>query len=392
MRSLIRNRKGFALMVAMIAMVIVGTLVAGALFVSTQEYRINRNTLNQERALVAAEAGMAQALQDWDPPTWSAQRMATDGDTMSLTYALPNGARADVRITRLNSLTFLLVSDGATNTLDRQLNSRRRTGLLLRDKLPQLPQYGAFNGRNTTQLTGSLAISGNDAIPPGWAACDAGTVNRAAVANDVSTDVTSAGLCTGFTCASGTTAVQQQASLDDTLNLLAGYNDFKVAANKIWDVPAGGLTVSIIQPSYNVADGSCKLSDIKNWGDVDRANANTTCDTYFPVIYFRGTGTTTLANGQGQGVIIADGNLLINGQFEFYGPIIARGNVSTGGVGNKVYGTIIAANIGCTPTPTTPCNKLAGTSSVQFSSCSLINSMRNKFVPILATRSWADLF
>lgn len=378
-------------MVAMISMIIIGALVAGALFVSTQEYRISRNTINQERALAAAEAGMAQALQDWDPPTWSAQRLAATGDTMSLAYTLPNGSRADVRITRLNSATFLVVSDGATSLTDRQLNARRRTGMLLRDKIPDIPGWGAFNSRATTRLTGTTSISGNDLPPPGWTSCDQGTTNRAAVANDNAADVTSAGTCSGFSCATGTTAVSQQAALADTNEVLSygdmKFADFVASASKVFDA---GASLPSNAATYN-PDGSCKTSDPNNWGDPNRATPTPgRCENYFPVIYLRGPGETTLNGaGYGQGVIVADGSVKLNGSFEFYGVIIVRGNISTSGNGNKIYGTALAANIGCS---SVPCNNLSGNSTIQFSSCAMLQSLRNKRVPVIASRSWADLF
>ena len=40
-----KRREGFALAVAMVAIVVIGALIAGAFFTSTQEYRIGRNSL-----------------------------------------------------------------------------------------------------------------------------------------------------------------------------------------------------------------------------------------------------------------------------------------------------------------------------------------------------------
>ena len=393
MRHATRHRNGFALMVAMIAMVIIGALVAGALFVSTQEYRISRNTLHQERALAAAEAGTAQALQDWKinpfDQNWGATKMRSTGDTMSLQYSLPNGSRADVRITRLNMATFLVVSDGATSTTDRQLNSRRRTGLLLRERIPNLPAYGAVNARGTTVLTGSGAVVGNDLTPAGWTGCDNASTNRPAVVNASTSNVTSSGGCSGFTCASGTAAVAQQTSLADTNTLLRygdlTYADLVANASK---VIAGGSPYQPL-PSFN-GDGSCKTTDALNWGDPNRAVVPGRCEEYFPIIHISGAGVeTTVNNGSGQGILLVDGSLKLNGNFSFVGPVIIRGNITTLGTGNKVIGSIMAANIGCT---SSPCNKMSGEATVQFSSCALTQALRHKRIPVVARRGWADLF
>jgi hypothetical protein len=394
MRYASRDRNGFALMLAMIVMVIIGALVAGALFVSTQEYRISRNTIHQERALAAAEAGMAQALQNWTinpfDQNWGAVRLPSSGDTMSLQYSLPNGSRADVRITRLNMATFLVVSDGATSTTDRQLNARRRTGLLLRERIPALPAYGAFNARGTTNLTGTGTVSGNDVTPLGWAGCDNASTNRPAVASSTTTNVTSGGACAGFTCATGTTAVTAVSALADT-NAILSYGDMKYAdlvanASKVL---SGGSPYSP-SPTYN-GDGSCMTTDALNWGDPNRAIPTPgRCEQYFPIVHIAGAGVQTVLNlGSGQGILLVDGDLKLNGSFVWVGPVIVRGSISTVGSGNKVIGSIMTANIGCT---SPPCNRLAGDAHVQFSSCALTQALRNKRVPVVARRGWADLF
>jgi len=54
-----RSRKrGFALTVALVAIVIIGALIVGVFFAATQEYRIGRNTVLQARSLTAAEYGL----------------------------------------------------------------------------------------------------------------------------------------------------------------------------------------------------------------------------------------------------------------------------------------------------------------------------------------------
>jgi hypothetical protein len=114
------------------------------------------------------------------------------------------------------------------------------------------------------------------------------------------------------------------------------------------------------------------------------------CETYFPIIHITGTGVeTVLTGGVGQGILLVDGNLRLNGSFVFVGPVIVRGNLQTLGFGNKIIGSVMTANIGCT---TTPCNRLAGDATVQFSSCALTQALRNKRVPVVARRGWADLF
>ena len=63
------RREGFALAVAIFAIVVIGGIVAGAFFASNQDYRIGRNTLLQERALAASEYGLNMAINNWNSTT-----------------------------------------------------------------------------------------------------------------------------------------------------------------------------------------------------------------------------------------------------------------------------------------------------------------------------------
>ena len=66
MSPMLSRRSGFALPVAVFAIVIIGALVAGAFFASTQEFRIGTNTIQQTRALGAAEFGLNETHANWN--------------------------------------------------------------------------------------------------------------------------------------------------------------------------------------------------------------------------------------------------------------------------------------------------------------------------------------
>jgi hypothetical protein len=116
------------------------------------------------------------------------------------------------------------------------------------------------------------------------------------------------------------------------------------------------------------------------------------------VIYLRGdvaNTSTTISGGSGQGVLIVEGNLKINGTFTWYGPIIVHGNFKTNGssTGIKITGGVMAANLACESTAaSSPCNEIQGNSSVQFSRCAITSALAKNARTVLATRSWADLF
>ena len=61
-----RVRRGFALPTAIIALVLLSALVAGALFVSTEELRAGRGDVADQHALSTAEWALERAISDWD--------------------------------------------------------------------------------------------------------------------------------------------------------------------------------------------------------------------------------------------------------------------------------------------------------------------------------------
>ena len=135
------NRAGIGLPIALAAVVIVSSIIAGASFAATQSYRLDSNALVQERALAAAEQGQARIVRDWSA-AWNSKAV---GDTLLRTYAFTDGSSASVVVTRLNVATFWVASDGAANQRVRQQNARRRTNLILRLNIPNLRIPGAIS-------------------------------------------------------------------------------------------------------------------------------------------------------------------------------------------------------------------------------------------------------
>jgi hypothetical protein len=109
-------------------------------------------------------------------------------------------------------------------------------------------------------------------------------------------------------------------------------------------------------------------------------------------MYFSGPsdGWVRMSVGRGQGVMLVDGNAQFRGNFEFKGLIIVKGSVEISGTGVKIQGAIMAANETCA---LTPCNQVAGTPTIQYSHCALIEAFRRVTKPELAQyRAWADLY
>ncbi|HUF26330.1 MAG TPA: hypothetical protein VMM18_05040 [Gemmatimonadaceae bacterium] len=378
-----RRREGFALATAIVAIIVIGLLIAVSFFGSIQEYRTGRNSLSQERALAAAEFGQAAVLSDFN--TDVARAMKT-GQVATRTVSVQSGTTARIDVTRLNMLTFSVVSEGRTAT-GTDLEARRRTGMLIRLEVPELRIQGALTTANKTTLTGNGATSGADQNPAGWA-CDDSGPERAGVVNANAADVIATGGCNGWSCVTGTPklAVDPLAGDPATYDEFGGFSYDSLAA--MASVVLNTTPLSGMAPV--VTGGVCNRSAPLNWGDINR-NAVTPgpCESYFPIIHITNPGETNISGGTGQGILLVDGSLKLNGNFEFFGPIIVKKNLITEGTGNKVTGGVMAANEGCT---TNPCNRVAGNAVIQFSRCALLATMISYARPVLATRSWADMF
>lgn len=108
METTLRSEKGTALMMALGAVVIIGVLIGGILFVTTQDYRIGANTVRETRAMAAADLGLNRVPQDWIR-SWNSTMNV--GDTLRKVYTAPKGATATVFITRLPGPFFWAISE-----------------------------------------------------------------------------------------------------------------------------------------------------------------------------------------------------------------------------------------------------------------------------------------
>jgi len=70
---------------------------------------------------------------------------------------------------------------------------------------------------------------------------------------------------------------------------------------------------------------------LTNWGDG--INPLGQCASYFPIIH--AAGTITLNNTQGQGILLVDGDLNIQGSYQFFGIVIIQGDLKTAGGGSN---------------------------------------------------------
>jgi hypothetical protein len=127
-----RRRRGFALASALLAIVIVGALVASMAFVAMEEYRVADGLLLEARAFAAAELGVNSAAARWGAGGGAGEAPpGLVGGVATYTVAATGGDRAVVRVMRVADSTLWVVSEGVA-VAGTRLRATRRTNLVLR--------------------------------------------------------------------------------------------------------------------------------------------------------------------------------------------------------------------------------------------------------------------
>ncbi|MBX6331171.1 MAG: hypothetical protein IRY91_04930 [Gemmatimonadaceae bacterium] len=377
-----RRRPGFALAVALAAIVIIGALVAGVFYASTQEFRIGRNTILKARALAAAEYGASYMLSGKGPDQWqTAWNTSSDSGIIGTrAYTLSNGAIDTVRITNLGNGNFFLTSEGRAGS-GSTAQARSRIGVLVMLSVAQFNILAALTTRGSTKIGGSSFIDGNDDTIPHWNCPPPGGALPALTTNDT-TKVTFSG-CKNETCLSGDPRMQQSplAGDDSTYDKFGDVSWSDLASMATLRIP-GGSTLSGMKVSYY--NNTCYTADPYNWGDPYRTDGKGYCADYYPVIYV--PGDLHVTGGYGQGILLVDGDLQVSGGFEFYGPVIVRKNLQTTGTGGHFNGGVLAANVDFEQ------NTVLGNAVVNYSQCALNKAVQGSASPSLAHgRSWVEL-
>ncbi len=369
------DRRGMALAMSILAIVIIGALVAGGHYMSTSTYKGGRTSLVQARSFSAAEYGQNETLRQWW--TVSATSLAIGATSPNISYTSYGGATSAVRVTRLQQNLFSIVSDGGAGSAAVSGDSRRRTGLMVRMEIPVLDMLGALTTRGASKVGGSSFIDGNDYVPPGMTCGPAKPAKPGLVIND--TNLVSYSGCNAQSCLAGDPKLQQNPAAGDDSTYFdygdMGWDDLKARANKT----AVG-TVNGLGPI--VSGTTCVTSNISNWGDPENGGP---CRGYFPIVY--APGDLKVTGGYGQGILLVEGDLEVQGGARFYGPVIIKGTLKTAGTGGHFNGGVLAANVELDQ------NSVLGNAVIQYSSCAIANALIGISLPKrVLERAWADLY
>jgi hypothetical protein len=387
MKRILRDERGMALAVAIFAMVVVGALVAGAFFAGTQEQRVGENQRRVQTSFGVAEAGAQERVLSWDPSTMNKRPLycpCAGGDSVVIPDATaPNGSGSYGGWSfKLGPNIFLIDVTGrdkasAAGAIAGGGGARQRIGMITRIAPVDFGIKASLTTQGIVSMSGNANINGVDQVPTGWTSCDPTGPAQAGV-RDNGGNVTES----GNAAVVGTPPIVNDPTVNNnTFTAFGGATYAQLAARATLTIPPGNYTTDAV-----VTNGVCDKTVLTNWGDgMNPAGA---CASYFPIIHV--VGTATLNNVQGQGILLVDGDLNVQGSYQFFGIVIIQGDLKTAGGGSTdahFWGGVMAKNADLSV------QNLSGKATLNYSSCSINAVLQaTSQISMMRSRGWAQLY
>lgn len=409
MKQILRDERGMALALAIVALVIVGALVAGAFFSGIQEQRAADNSRRVLQAFGTAEEGAYETVDTWNPKSYNRQKVYPN-DSVSL----PGGCSSATGFSastcpptawdstashtgvyggyvyRLNGEQYLIDITGRdmasfsnSSVQSEGGGGRQRIGLLARNRPIQFGVKAALTTGNGDAVGGNSVVNGFDTSPTNWTGCGPTGAPLAGIRAAQGDAVAISGHAT----VAGLPPVVIDTSVHpSTFDSWGGTTYSGLAAQANITMAATNFATSI---SPVVTNGACDQTVQTNWGDP--LNPTQPCGGYFPIIHITGSGTTIINGTEGQGILLVDGSLAVQGGFQFYGITIIKGSLTTAGGGGSpahFWGATMVQD-----TVSVGSNSLSGSANLLYSSCTILTALNATSKGVLArSRSWVPLF
>ncbi|KPK80003.1 MAG: hypothetical protein AMS25_10570 [Gemmatimonas sp. SM23_52] len=380
------ERGGFALTVAVFAVLIIAALANGGLYIAVQQSRAGSAGSRAAAALYAAEAGLSVALANWDAVALDSLR---PGATIAVASGrLVSGEDYAVRITRLDSgqdarlAYYLALSTGRAHGA---WGGRRQVALLLRARpSDDLCCGAALTTRGELRVAEGGMVRGSDRAPEAWAADSTICAGRDPSARPgVVTDDEALVRLEPDGVIDGSPPVLQSPSLeaDPWADMQRRFRELAERADVVY---GGDTQLGEIGPRLD-AQGDCARPASGNWGAP--ALPDHPCFDFLPIIHVAGD-LLIESSGSGQGTLLVDGNLTLRGGFEFYGVLIVKGRVTLTDQGSQVHGAVWVHNVD-------PESSLVGAGAgIGYSSCAIRRAVRGSKLQVphpLAQFAWLEI-
>jgi hypothetical protein len=354
--------------------------VAAASFYTVVEGRRSANRgARLEQAAGAADAGLRWALDSWDV----ARRDSLPIGATDSGLARGDSTPAQVYAIRLTSHLYWLAAVGQAGD-GSNVEADRVHHLLVELLRPAVAARAALTSGGSVVAGRSAAIRGEDSPPPAWTDCPPGDAASAPAV------VVPDGALARYDDGDPIPATRFDSSAADpaTYRVLGRMDVAALAARADVSLAPG----AILSPAPDIA-ADCRSSAgapaQESWGEPARgagareAGGSPGCERYFPVVH--ATGDLGVAGGRGQGILIVQGRLRIQGPFVFAGIILASGGIDVTGQDVTVYGAVLSAAAGGV--------MWRASGELGRSSCAVARASSAAARPYpVPLRGWAELF
>jgi hypothetical protein len=402
MTHVLKNERGMALAIAIVALVVVGALVAGALFSGTQEQRVAENVRRTQASFGVAEQGIYDIIRNWSDPNnkatyaglypYPAVAPSSSWVAIQKKTAASKTGSYNGTIMKLNDGLYLIDMTGQdTMSLAGRIRgggASQRMGLIARIRPLAVNIQAAVTSGGTNLVAGNVTIAGNDSAPDGWAGCPPKDSAKAGVRMQVGDSITRSGNAriTGGPGGNPPPVIHDPSLKDSAFSVYGDVTFAQLAAMATISLP-GQNFANGIGPA--VTNGLCDYTVQTNWGSP--TNPAGPCGNFFPIIYINGDAQI---NGQeGQGILLVNGGLSVQGGFQFYGITIVRGSIKTAGGGGTpahFWGALMAQD---TVQFSDTVNNFTGGATMLYSKCAILKALdKTGTGSMLRSRGWAQLF
>ncbi|HWP38449.1 MAG TPA: polymer-forming cytoskeletal protein [Gemmatimonadales bacterium] len=362
-----------ALPAAIYTLVVVGGLVSAAFCVSVLEQRLGLNSLKVNAAFAVADGGVAEVIGQWSGAGYNRLALGQSASLPQRWVGESGWYRGTVR--RLTQQLFFI----AIEAYSPDSAARQGAGVLARLKPLEFDPRAALTVTGSVHLGTSTSASGNDEPPAGWTDCPGVTAPMAGLRLPPadSTTIVNEG-CPGYECLSGSPKILADSTVTTEPLATGGLSQLSLLANKT--LPGGSYT----EIGTGATGGeTCDVAAAENWGNPPAVGGP--CGAYFPFIFIGGNATVS-GNG-GQGVLVVDGDLEVDGGFHFAGVVIVAGTLSMTGAGGRVTGAVYASGASLRP------GSVLGSATVTYSSCALHKALTATAGAVpLDERAWVSVY
>lgn len=367
------------------AMVVIGAIVTAGYTRASQNTRITSGIELAHGAFYSAEAGLEEALGTWRSDALKAIEPGTEvdlGSQLLSTRGAGHHTGYRIRVRRLEDHLFLVRSEGWDSAGRR--GARREVARMVKTETAGLPRPTALS------ILGSLSVGGSSRIN-GRQASDAECPPVAPDAPGVTTP--DPALVTALSedhIVGDPTAIETAPALNrDSLSTFGGLSLSELIATADVRFPSGIPANSRPGPSYRDAENEvCDTDDPLNWGEP---MSGTGCSDRIPVIHSKGNAEIT--GGRGQGILIVEGDLTMQGNAQFHGVVVVTGKLYMRGTGTiTTPGKIIGAAVVFSGAEFSEESTVTGNSEIEYSSCRVDRALSASQRPrLIAKRSWIDM-